>query len=372
MYEFKKSISNLLYRFRDRILRIYTDDYVRINRHRTAIRVLKWVSHNSTPLTDEQKNEIITFWKPYHNIKKEMGWFEFYNTSCQDKDKLKYYIPDTLYYCDIDTYFTDARRCEALDDKNLYDIYFHDIKQPTTIIRKINGELLDKDYNIITFDQALELCKINEQVVGKKAINSCGGHGVHFFDFSSPEGIEKFKTWLSKTDTVKVEQVLQQHETLSAIHDKSINTIRIMSMFLDGKIIILSSLLRMGAGGSRVDNGSSGGVFCGIDPKDGTLRETGHYTDGRSCKQHPQGLVFKGFKVVGYERCREIVEQIAGRMFTASRLISWDFAIGVDGEPILIETNLTYGGLSTHLLSNGPLFGDMTPDILDRVFRGKK
>ena len=143
-----------------------------------------------------------------------------------------------------------------------------------------------------------------------------------------------------------------------------------MSLFLDGKTIILSSLLRMGAGGSHVDNGSSGGVFCGID-EEGKLREIGHYTDGRSCKQHPQGTVFKGFKVVGYDRCREIIQQIAGRMFTSTRLISWDFAIGPDGEPILIEVNLTYGGLSTHLLSNGPLFGDMTPEILERVF-GKR
>ena len=46
-------------------------------------------------------------------------------------------------------------------------------------------------------------------------------------------------------------------------------------------------------------------------------------------------------------------------------------SIGTDGEPILIEVNLTYGGLSTHLLSNGPLFGDMTPEILKRVY-GKR
>lgn len=367
-----KFIFNLLYRLRDRLLRIYTHDYVKLTRRRGTNRTFIDLKDHTTPLTPEQEKEILEFWAPYHDVKKDLRWFEFYNTNCENKELLKYYIPDNIYYAEVDTFFTEPRRCQALDDKNLYDLYFHDIKRPVTIIRKIHGQLLDKDYRFITFEQAIDLCLQQKQVVGKKCMDSCGGHGVHFFDFSSPEGTEKFKTWLSKTDTIKVEQVLQQHETLSAIHDKSINTIRIMSMFLDGKIIILSSLLRMGAGGSRVDNGSSGGVFCGIDPKDGTLRETGHYTDGRSCKQHPQGLVFKGFKVVGYERCREIVEQIAGRMFTASRLISWDFAIGVDGEPILIETNLTYGGLSTHLLSNGPLFGDMTPDILDRVFRGKK
>ena len=360
-------ILKILYRVRDRLLHIYTDDYVRLNRRRTASRVLQEISPNSTPLTREQIHDILAFWKPYHDVKKYLPWFEFYNTNCKDKDKLKYYIPDTLYYCDIDTYFTNPRRCEALDDKNLYDLYFPDVKMPATIIRKMYGELFDMEYHHIDINQAIALCTQHESVVSKEALQSCGGHGVKFFDFTSPKVIDEFKKWLDKTDNVVIQEVVKQHETLSSIHANSINTIRIMSLFLNGETIILSSLLRMGAGGSRVDNGSSGGVFCGIN-ENGELRETGCYTDGRSCTQHPQGTVFKGFKVVGYEKCCEVVKTLAHRMFTATRLISWDFAIGTDGEPILIEVNLTYGGLSTHLLSNGPLFGDMTPEILSLVY----
>ena len=195
---------------------------------------------------------------------------------------------------------------------------------------------------------------------------SGGGFGVKFFDFSTTPA-DKFTEWLGKNDNVIIQEVVKQHETLSNIHPSSVNTLRMMSLLLDGETNILSSLLRMGASGSHVDNGSSGGVFCGIN-EDGTLKEHGHYTDGRICTQHPQGTVFKGFKVVGYERCCEIIKETASRMATATRLISWDFAIGQDGEPILIELNLTYGGLSTHLLSNGPLFGDRTPEILARVY----
>ena len=366
----KNSITALRLSLRDSAFRLYTHNYVQISRRRAAKRTLKHFKAHCTPFSDELWKDITTFWAPYRNVNKERGWFEFYNTNCENKELLKYYIPDNIYYAEIDTFFTDARRSEALDDKNLYDLYFTDIKRPTTIIRKINGEFLDKDYQFITPEQALELCQQNKTVISKEALDSCGGHGVRFFDLSQPEAFEDFKTWLKKTDNIIVQEVIKQHETLSSIHADSINTVRMMSLFLDGKTIILSSLLRMGAGGSHVDNGSSGGVFCGID-EEGKLREIGHYTDGRSCKQHPQGTVFKGFKVVGYDRCREIIQQIAGRMFTSTRLISWDFAIGPDGEPILIEVNLTYGGLSTHLLSNGPLFGDMTPEILERVF-GKR
>ena len=357
-------------RIRDRLLRLYTDDYVKLTRRRTARRAFNALKDHLTPLTPALKQDILSFWGQYRDVKKELHWFEFYNTACENKELLKYYIPDNIYYAEIDTFFTNARRAEAIDDKNLYDLYFHDINRPRAIIRKINGELFDTDYQRINTEQAIERCLQARQVVSKQAIDSCGGHGVKFFDVSS-ESVDGLKSWLDKNDNIVIQEVVKQHECLNAIHADSINTIRIMSLFLDGEVTILSALLRMGAGGSRVDNGSSGGVFCGINA-DGTLKEVGHYTDGRTCTQHPQGTVFKGYKIIGYDRCCETVKKLAGRMYTTSQLISWDFAVGADGEPVLIEVNLTDGGLSTHLLSNGPLFGDKTPDILARVYHSKK
>lgn len=362
----RRRIDAIRIRFRDRLLRLYTHDYIKLMRRRNATRELKIFRKQSTPLTAEQKRDILAFWDQYRNVRKEMEWFAFYNTVCDNKELLKYYIPDTIYYSEIDTFFTNPRRCETLDDKNLYDIYFPDVKMPLTIFRKMNGEYFDEHYHVISLEQALERSRQAGQVFVKETLIASGGHGVKFFDLTSTP-IDKFVKWLNKMDDIIIQEAVKQHETLSSIHPSSVNTIRMMSLFLDGETTILSSLLRMGAGGAHVDNGSSGGVFCGIN-EDGTLREKGHYTDGRICTQHPQGLVFKGFKVVGYERCREIIKKVASRMATATRLISWDFAIGTDGEPILIELNLTYGGLSTHLLSNGPLFGDRTPEILSRVY----
>lgn len=50
------------------------------------------------------------------------------------------------------------------------------------------------------------------------------------------------------------------------------------------------------------------------------------------------------------------------------RLISWDFAVDIDHEPVMIEANLRYGELDFHQLNNGPLFGKDTRKILDEVF----
>ena len=133
-----KFIFNLLYRLRDRLLRIYTHDYVKLTRRRGTNRTFIDLKDHTTPLTPEQEKEILEFWAPYHDVKKDLRWFEFYNTNCENKELLKYYIPDNIYYAEVDTFFTEPRRCQALDDKNLYDLYFHDIKRPVTIIRKIH------------------------------------------------------------------------------------------------------------------------------------------------------------------------------------------------------------------------------------------
>ena len=51
-----------------------------------------------------------------------------------------------------------------------------------------------------------------------------------------------------------------------------------------------------------------------------------------------------------------------------SRLISWDLAIDENAQPLLIEGNLTFGELDFHQMCNGPIFGDLTEEVLKDVF----
>jgi len=199
---------------------------------------------------------------------------------------------------------------------------------------------------------------------------SSSGKGVRFFDFTL-DSVEDFKRVLNRFKDINVQHILEQHECLNKIHDKSINTLRLMTLYLDGEVNIISSVLRMGRDGARVDNGSHGGIICGIN-EDETLKEFAYNTRGYSWKQHPQGVTFKGYKIVGYKQCCEMVKRLAGRLLTTSRLISWDFAIDPEGDPVLIEVNLTYGGVLVHQLCNGPIFGDRTEEILNRVYHQSK
>ena len=70
----------------------------------------------------------------------------------------------------------------------------------------------------------------------------------------------------------------------------------------------------------------------------------------------------------GYDKCVELAKKLACRFYGVSRLISWDFAIGKDAEPILIEMNISFGEIDFHQLCNGPILGDDTDDILKEIF----
>jgi len=50
-------------------------------------------------------------------------------------------------------------------------------------------------------------------------------------------------------------------------------------------------------------------------------------------------------------------------------LVSWDIAINKNNEPVLIEYNLSYQGTINSQIANGPLFGDLTDDVLAEVVR---
>lgn len=53
------------------------------------------------------------------------------------------------------------------------------------------------------------------------------------------------------------------------------------------------------------------------------------------------------------------------------RLVLWDVAIDEHGIPVLIEANLRNGECDFHQFNNGPLFGELTDQVLGEVF-GRK
>ena len=301
-------------------------------------------------------------------VKPNLKYLSLYNHFNTDFDPR--YIPDDLYYGTIDSYYNKALDCAAIDDKNLYDLYFPDAPQPRTIVRKIKGLYQDKNYNIIPLESAVGLCLQETEIVIKKSVGSDGGHGIRFW--KQNDGEAAIRKILEEGDyDIIIQETIKQHEAIARLHPSSVNSIRILTLTRNGEVRVLSSIIRMGANGKNVDNGHSGGIFVGIDDSTGRLKDVAYtYMTGKRFEtKHPTtGAVFSESTIPNFNKCKELVRRISPRLSRVSCLTSWDLPVGTDGEPILIEVNMAYGGLFFHQITNGPVFGELTREIIEEVF----
>lgn len=309
-------------------------------------------------LTKEQEAEIQKYYAPYKKVTTE---FHNFYTDVTGQFHVNY-LPDDLYYSHIDQYYNDWRECTFLDNKCFYPWMFTGVRQPENVAYRIRGLWFDSDRRQLTVQELEALLAKESEIVVKMATDSDGGKGVFFI-----KGTEINDVLPKIKDDIVIQRPLKQHETLNAINATSINTIRLISLISEDGVKIYSSILRMGINGARVDNASSGGITCGIT-EDGKLKKYAYKVNGQRFEKHPDsGLVLDGYAVPGYQKCRDAVPMLHTQM-PRFRLVSWDFAIAPDGEPVLIEANLHYGELDFHQINNGPIFGEDTEKILNEVF----
>lgn len=298
-------------------------------------------------------------------------WSRYYN-GIERETKGEFdarYIPLDMEACFIDDWFNNTNAAQAIDDKNMYDMYFHDVNMPKTVGRIINHSFFDENYHAISVDTLVERCLLVKHVIMKPSIGTMAGHGIVFWN--EVDGSEVLRKFLQEHDNYIIQELIHQHEEINKIYAQSVNSIRIVTCNFKGKTEVLSAVIRIGQGGNKLDNASQGGLFCGIN-EDGTLKKYGYSKYGETCTVHPQGAVFAECRIPNFDKCKELVINLANRFLRISKLISWDLAVDENGEPVVIEVNLCYGGTDIHQIANGPLFGDKTEEVLDCVFRKRR
>ncbi len=278
------------------------------------------------------------------------------------------YVPEDLYDIKIGPFLNNRHYSEGVADKNYCCLLYPEVRQPVTVVRKINGFWSTAEYELIPADQALELCLSRDRLIIKPTIGTGGSRGICFWE--KADTADELKRLLVEEGSYRnliVQEIINQHEQLSRIHASSINTVRTISLLLKDEVHILSSILRMGVDGSRVDNHAAGGCVCGIQ-ENGQLKESGYWADFSKHDRHPQGFIFAEGVIPAYDKILSVVRRLQSKM-SHFRLISWDITVEEDGEPVLIEANLFDGALDIHQICNGPVFGDLTEEVLHEVFK---
>lgn len=159
------------------------------------------------------------------------------------------------------------------------------------------------------------------------------------------------------------------HESIERIYKNSVNTFRIITYrwYNQSKGYVLYHMpviLRIGQGGSYLDNAHAGGMFVAVDD-DGTLHETAFTEFNKKITIHPDsGFVFHGNKVTLLPSVIETAKLLHAAIPQIG-CINWDFTIGRDGSPLLIEANCSAGGIWMLQMSHGcGPFGELTPEVL--------
>lgn len=279
-----------------------------------------------------------------------------------------YYIPTDIWFSRV------CRRLNSLDrfgwpqfqDKNYLDVVFRGVRQPEIVARNIAGQLLDAGFRPITLEQAVELCLGEKEVFIKPSISSKGGRGVEVIsNTDEPDIRETLLQNLSKRGADwTVQRAIHQHSKLTALNPDSVNSVRVQTLLWQGKVEVLSSLVRVGVKGCRIDNPhTSNGVSCVLTPE-GKMIQTAYDRDWKPHSLLPNGQEPGGFEVPYYDRIIEAVTRLQYQV-PHSRLVGWDMTVSEEGEPVLIEANLDYPEVYFHQLGKGPIISD--PDLFDEV-----
>lgn len=201
-------------------------------------------------------------------------------------------------------------------------------------------------------------------IIAKPEAGLCG-KGVEKLNTAGESPISLYNTLKTNGQTL-IEEVLTQHDAVSALYPGAIDTVRMVTMTDDsGKPHLLYAAMRLGSGGAVVDNFNSGGMVIPVDPEKGTLIGVAVNKAGNTFAAHPDtGVQFDGYQLPCWEACRELAFRAAVKIPTI-RFVGWDLALTPNG-PVLVEGNHYPGHDIYQLVPQNPEKKGMLP-VFDAV-----
>ncbi len=304
--------------------------------------------------------------KPSGQIKKEIKvlkkyWncypfqyfrFDMYHKNCAiDLHDMKNYLP---YYFMGNLYWPYSYKQYSDLIKNKFFCYtlfseFHE-NQAKILLLCDDGNLYDTHNNIIT-DEDVEslLQQTNSAKLFLKPNKGSWGAGITIFNRDENENYldqhnqklsAEYIRQIARPGDFILQEGIIQRRCMSDIYPHAVNTIRVITKCINQNPIIMYTVLRMGRGGTQVDNAAAGGLFINVDKKTGRLGEKA-FDYGLKQKYyttHPDtGLVFNDYPLDGWEEFREFMERNILKM-RELEYIGWDIALTESG-PLIVELN---------------------------------
>lgn len=221
-----------------------------------------------------------------------------------------------------------------LRDKYLFYEFMskNDLPVPEVFAVIKKGKLYTNRLDEISFDTL----KNEKEYFMKDIDGECASFVKKIKDYEHLKVLLKMKI----KGTYILQRKIEQCKEFNEFNSKSINTLRVVTVNIDGNVEVLTSLFRVGTNKSgNVDNWAAGGLAIGIK-NDGYLKKYGFYKPhfGLKTDKHPDSnIIFDSFQIPMLNEAYELAKE-AHKYFYTVGAIGWDIAITDEG-PVFIEGN---------------------------------
>lgn len=215
------------------------------------------------------------------------------------------------------------------------------------------GTFMDFEGNVLDMDSVREkLTELGHVIV--KPYDKGKGTGVHTISHvegkllidDCPAGEDELEKLLRKQVNCYYSERVQQHAYADALYDKTVNTIRLITIRdpKTQKFKVFFAVQRIGREKTiPVDNGSQGGIVCRIDPETGKLSHGRCLHDKVVYERHPDsGIRLEDVTVPDWEETKREFIQLAEKL-PYLHFVAWDIVKLPDGRNCVIEANTSSG-----------------------------
>ncbi len=312
------------------------------------------------PLSQEEREMIAEQWKrlpiqPYENEYRLYKYHAGFDAR---------FVTQDLQYPYFYNAINPAAERKALSNKGMFQMYFSEIPQPQTIITCISGVYFDKERKIIDSHEAEKLVRAHEECIVKPTIETKQGKDIKIIH---PETDDISDLFTDKNGNYIVQEMLGQSPVTKQFNPTSLNTFRVTTIYLNGKVSLSSICFKFARNGERLDNLGHGGLFVGID-EDGRLHDFGVDKEYQKVFTCQDGKKIAGIYIPEVKKAIDFAKHYHPVYFPTITMIGWDIALDSKSQPILIETNLISPGIQAEQFCyQQPAYGDRTEEVIDFV-----
>lgn len=250
---------------------------------------------NSTKLSQEQIDSVEKLYKNNYGKKIPLTWHKSYTAYTGRFDK--YYFPEILYIPEFERYMNyNQSLANVLEDKNLLYVFAKasNVRMPRMYLSCQAGIYKDAENKVLDFEKACALISNIGVCFAKPSIGTDSGRGCEVYclvngtDTKSGKTSDMLLKDLGKNFTIQERLVC--HESIRKIYDGSVNTFRIMTYRWKNQIIVAPIIMRIGRGGSYLDNAHAGGMFIALSDDVINNKPNGLNINNNAGSTHIEGL----------------------------------------------------------------------------------